>query len=278
MAGIPKKIIQFFKILILRIIKNDIFGTSAQMSYYLIMAFFPFVIFLITTFSYSNLFENTLPDFLERMLPQDSYSFSMNIIDELLAARSGSLLSISMLSTIFFASKGTHAVILGINRSFLVTETRGFLKKNLISFTFTIVFALSINFLFIFIIMGKTITETVTSLLKIEFLNAQLWSLIRLGISLGFIFLVISSVYIFFPNLRPRLRFSEVFWGSLFATSFWLISSYFFAYYVNNFSNYKLIYGNIKGIIVLLSLLFLSSAILLIGAEINALLKTMNNR
>ena len=159
MAKFIKKVFQFTKLLIMRILKNDIPGTSAQMSYYLVMAFFPFIIFLITMLSYSNLFEYSLPDFLGRILPEDSAGFLINIINELLSARSGSLLSVSMLSTIFFASKGINAIISGVNRSFLVTENRGFFKKTAISFIFTILFALSINFLFIFIIMGQVITQ-----------------------------------------------------------------------------------------------------------------------
>lgn len=278
MGKVAAKFIQFLKLLVLRIIKNDIPGTSAQMSYYLVMAFFPFIIFLITTLSYSNLFEYSLPDFLARIMPENTADFLINIIDELLEARSGSLLSVSMLTTIFFASKGVNAIIIGINRSFLVTENRGFFKKTAISFIFTILFAFSINFLFIFIIMGQVITELVVNFLGITDFSAQLWGLIRIGITLGFIFLVISFVYIYFPNLKPRLKTKDVILGSIFSTLFWLISSFLFSFYVNNFSNYTLIYGSIAGIIVFLLWLFISSIILLTGAEINALLKTMNNR
>lgn len=278
MGKVAAKFIQFLKLLVLRIIKNDIPGTSAQMSYYLVMAFFPFIIFLITTLSYSNLFEYSLPDFLARIMPENTADFLINIIDELLEARSGSLLSVSMLTTIFFASKGVNAIIIGINRSFLVTENRGFFKKTAISFIFTILFAFSINFLFIFIIMGQVITELVVNFLGITDFSAQLWGLIRIGITLSFIFLVISFVYIYFPNLKPRLKIKDVIWGSIFSTLFWLISSFLFSFYVNNFSNYTLIYGSIAGIIVFLLWLFISSIILLTGAEINALLKTMNNR
>ncbi len=220
MGKMITKFVQFIKLLILRIIKNDIPGTSAQMSYYLVMAFFPFIIFLITTLSYSNLFEYSLPDFLARILPANTANFLIDIIDELLQARSGSLLSVSMLSTIFFASKGVNAIILGINRSFLVTENRGFIKKTAISFIFTILFALSINFLFIFIIMGQVITQFIVDILGITNFSAQLWSLIRVGITLGFIFLVVSFVYMYFPNLKPRLKLKDVIWGSMFSTAF----------------------------------------------------------
>ncbi len=126
--------------------------------------------------------------------------------------------------------------------------------------------------------MGQVITQLIVDILGITNFSAQLWSLIRVGITLEFIFLVVFFVYMYFPNLKPRLKLKDVIWGSMFSTAFWLISSFLFAFYVNNFSNYTLIYGSIAGIIVFLLWLFISSIILLTGAEINALLKTMNNR
>ena len=119
MTKIFNKTAQFIKLLTRRFIRNDIPGTSAQLSYYLIMAFFPFVIFLITTLSYSSLFEFSLPDLLTRILPSNSADFLILVINELLEARSGSLLSVSMITTIFFASKGVKGIIAGVNKSSL---------------------------------------------------------------------------------------------------------------------------------------------------------------
>lgn len=278
MKSLFEKTKKFLKLLLKRFITNDIPGTSAQLSYYLIIAFFPFVIFLITTFSYSTLFEFSLPDLLMSILPSNSADFIVEIIDELLAARSSSLISISMISTIFFASKGINAIIKGINKSFGVIESRGFFKKIALSFIFTILFALSINFLFIFVIMGQVLTQGIIAFLGISDFPVPFWDSLRIIITIVFIFFVISFIYIYFPNLKPRLKFKDVIFGSLFTTSFWLIGSFFFSFYVNNFSRYTLIYGSIAGIIVFLLWLFISSIILLTGAEINALLKIMNSR
>lgn len=273
-----KKIMQFGKVLVLRLLKHDVAGSSAQMSYYLIMAFFPFVIFLITTLSYTALFENILPETMEQMLPEETYLFLMGIVDELLASRSGSLLSISMFTTIFFASKGINAIIAGMNKSYLLSETRGFVKKNLLSVFFTLLLALAINLLFLLIIMGGVISRGLADLLDIPMIAGQIWILARLGLSLVFVFFVISTVYMYFPNLKKTPQLKEVWQGSLFATLGWIISSFAFAFYVENFSRYNIIYGSITGIIVLLLWLFLSSFILLTGAEINALRKTMEKR
>jgi membrane protein len=266
------------QVLVKRILANDVTGTAAQMSYYLVMAFFPFIIFLIASLSYSNVFEYSLPDLIQRVMPEDTAITLIKIIEEILTARSGSLASISMLSTIFFASKGVNAIVAGMNKSFQVTESRNFFKKTFLSVTFTILFVISINLLFVLIIMGRLITETLISFFGISNFPALLWSFLRISISLSFIFLVISFVYIYFPNLETKLKFKEVVPGSAFTTLFWIAGSFAFSFYVNNFSNYTLIYGSITGIIVFLLWLFISSIILLSGAEINALLKTMRSR
>jgi membrane protein len=60
--------------------------------------------------------------------------------------------------------------------------------------------------------------------------------------------------------------------GATFSTLGWLISSLGFAYYVNNFNNYSSVYGGIGGVIVLMLWLYITSIIILLGGEINALL------
>lgn len=64
--------------------------------------------------------------------------------------------------------------------------------------------------------------------------------------------------------------------GAVVATLGWLITSLGFSYYVNNFANYSRFYGSLGAIIILLTWLYLSSMIVLIGGEVNAILSKRN--
>jgi membrane protein len=60
--------------------------------------------------------------------------------------------------------------------------------------------------------------------------------------------------------------------GSVLATGTWLIATYAFGIYVQNFGNYQAVYGALGAIIVFLIWLYLSAYILLLGAELNQVL------
>ena len=57
-----------------------------------------------------------------------------------------------------------------------------------------------------------------------------------------------------------------------FCTVGWLIVSLGFSFYINNFSNYSKIYGGLGAVIVLMTWLYITSIILIIGGEINSVI------
>ena len=67
--------------------------------------------------------------------------------------------------------------------------------------------------------------------------------------------------------------------GVVLSTFLWIIVTYGYSFYVNNFSNYDVIYGSLGGVIVLITWLYLSSWTILAGSELNArLLYKKRNR
>ena len=56
----------------------------------------------------------------------------------------------------------------------------------------------------------------------------------------------------------------------------WLVVSIGFSVYVENFANYSVIYGTLGAVIVLLVWLYLTSFVLILGAEFNAALLHAN--
>ena len=58
--------------------------------------------------------------------------------------------------------------------------------------------------------------------------------------------------------------------GSAVATVLWIAASFGFSFYVSRFGSYEAMYGSLAAVIVLLLWLYLSSYVILLGAEINA--------
>ncbi|HEV2091782.1 MAG TPA: YihY/virulence factor BrkB family protein, partial [Rubrobacter sp.] len=80
--------------------------------------------------------------------------------------------------------------------------------------------------------------------------------------------LAVALIYWLFPNVGQPFRFITP--GAVIAVIVWILASLGFSFYVSNFSSYSATYGALASVIVLLLYFFISAAILLLGAEINA--------
>ena len=85
----------------------------------------------------------------------------------------------------------------------------------------------------------------------------------------AFVLLALAIVYRYAPD-RDNPKFRWVGLGSIVATLMWVIGSLAFSLYVSNFGSYGKTYGALAGVVVLLLWLWLTSLIILVGAEINS--------
>jgi membrane protein len=81
--------------------------------------------------------------------------------------------------------------------------------------------------------------------------------------------LAVGLIYWLFPNVSGQ-RFRFITPGAVIAVIVWILASLGFSYYVANFSSYSKTYGAMASVIVLLLYFFISTIILLFGAEINS--------
>jgi membrane protein len=249
---------------------DEVSAMGTQLTYYLILSFFPFLIFVIAVLSFTSITAEDAINKLTRVMPNLSIKIITDAFAEIEKSRSGSLLSIGLIATIWSASNGISAVMKSLNKAYDVEEKRPYWKVKGLSVIATIVMAVVIMASFILLIFGKFIGEAAYTLFHLPGKFETIWSIAQYFIPLIVITVVFILLYRYLPNLR--LKFKEVLPGAVFATLGWIISSVLFSFYVNNFGNYTKTYGSIGGIIVLLTWLYLSSVILILGGEINATL------
>lgn len=270
--------IKFFplmKQLFRRFSNDEVSALGAQMTYYLILAFFPFLIFIMTVISYTSVTSGDILSSLKPILAHDTYQLIEDFINGFLAADNITFLSIGMIGTIWASSSGVKAIIRGLNKAYNITEDRPFWKVRGISILFTIALGIIILISFATLIFGKMIGEQLFKLLHFPDNFDAVWNVVQYIIPLTVMFIVFEVVYCQIPN--RYLTYREVIPGSLVATFGWVIISIIFAFYVNNWGNYTKVYGSIGGIIILLIWLYISSIIILLGGEINATLSYLRN-
>ncbi|WP_426449891.1 YihY/virulence factor BrkB family protein [Paenibacillus sp. S-38] len=272
-AGKPvhkMKLRLFAESLYCRFQDDEVPAMGAQLTYYLILSFFPFLIFLIAVLSFTDLTAKDAIDSISQVLPDLSTQTIRDAFSEIQKSQSGSLLSIGLLATLWSASNGVSAVIKSLNKAYDAEEDRPFWKVKLISIAFTLVLAVVIVFAFVMLVFGRLIGETIYKFVHLPGSFDVIWGIAQYAIPLVTMIVVFMLLYSYVPNLR--LTFKEVLPGAVFATFGWVVTSLLFSFYVNNFGNYTKTYGSIGGIIVLLTWLYLSSIIIILGGEINATL------
>lgn len=260
---------KYIKQLIFRYKDDDLPSLSAQITYYLILALFPFLLFLINLISFTPLSNEILITNFNTFLPKESSILVKNVIMQTVQAKSRTLLFLGMIGSLWAASKGIIAITKGLNKAYDVEENRNFIKLNSIALISTIGITIMIILTFIMIVFGKPIGTYVFGLIGANSLFNIIWSFLRYGIPLTIMSITFYLIYVYVPN--RKLKFNNVIVGTIFTTIGWITTSVLFSFYVNNFANFEKVYGSLGGVIALISWLYISTLIILIGGELNSI-------
>ena len=267
-------VVKYVRLMMARYLGDDLSSMSAQISYYLILAFFPFLFFLINLVSFTPLPNRLLLVNLNAMLPQETASLLKTMVAETVQAKSGTLLILSMIASLWAASRGMSAIIRGLNHSYGVKESRHFLKLHLIALLSTIGLTMMVMLSFILIVLGRIIGSSIFGYLGAKTFFYSIWSLLRYGISFTLLLITFYLIYRYLPN--RKLKDSHVLPGTIFATVGWIGASLLFSFYVNNFGSYATVYGSLGGMFALIIWLYISTLIFLLGGAINAICSDTN--
>ncbi|MBU3161696.1 YihY/virulence factor BrkB family protein [Clostridium frigoris] len=258
------------KELLCRIIDDDITALAGQLAYDLLLSFFPFLLLLLTMLSYSDLKSTDILIYVQQIMPESTVNLIYTTIKNTASSSNNHLVSLSIVGIIWSGSSGFRAVIKGLNKAYDEEETRPYWKTIVISVLFMVSLAFAIIASVALVVFGQMIGRTIASSLNLSSDFILNWDIIRYLVSVGGMGITFAALYHFTPC--KRLTWREVIPGAVISTLCWLVASLGFAYYVNNFNNYSILYGGIGAVIVLMLWLYITSIIILLGGEINALL------
>ena len=148
---------KYIEQLIFRYKDDDLPSMSAQITYYLILAFFPFLLFLINLISFTPLSNDILVTNFNTFLPSGAGVLVKNVVVQTLQSKSTTLLLLGMIGSLWAASKGIAAITKGLNKAYDIDENRNFIKLNSISIISTIGVTIMIIFSFIMLVFGKSL-------------------------------------------------------------------------------------------------------------------------
>ena len=269
--GNNKSVLDTFLYLFIKVKRDDIFALASQLAYYLILSFFPFLIFLITLIGFSNLNNAEVLEGLQSILPTAVFELTASTISEVINSQNTGILGVSGVLAIWAAASAFRAVIKGVNKAYDVDEDRSFIKRSIIGIISVIALALTIICTLAMLVFGDLIGEFLNRFLPFEHLINFIWNILRYVIIIAMMIVVFAMIYKVAP--AKRIKFRSVLPGAIITTIGWLIASLAFSYYVNNFSNYSRLYGSLWAVFVLMTWLFMTSIVFILGVEINSVLE-----
>ena len=201
-------------------------------------------------------------------LPREAQPLIADQLNTVANAGNGALsigLVVSVLAALWSASTGTSNLMAAVNVAYDQQESRGFLKLRATALALTlgaIVFVLLTLFLL-------AVVPPLLQALQLGVVGTVLAQLLRWALLVGLVVAALAIVYRLAPD-RDAPKFAWTSPGAFTATLLWVLGSVGFSLYVNNFGSYNKTYGALAGVIVFLLWLYLTSYIVLLGAEINA--------
>lgn len=248
---------------------------AAAQAYYYLLAIVPLLILLLAILPYLQIEPQRVMDFMGTILPGEVASTFEEQIVSVVTTPSGGLLTFGILGTLWSASNAVSAFIKATNEAYDVEETRSFFAQKGIAILLTLFMLVAVIIALVLPIFGGAIIDMISSFMNLPSQTEIIFQVLRWVISIAVMSIVLAIMYKIAPN--KHFPFKEVIIGALIATILWQLVSLAFSFYVANFGSYSATYGSLGGLIVLILWFFLTGLILVIGAEINAIIHRHKN-
>ncbi len=253
-----------------------LYDRASAISFNLIMALpagFLFLFSIIPYFPKAFKVKKQILSVFKDIAPNSStYKFIMEIINDLLSQHVG-IFSFGFLLLLFYASNAMTGIIRSFDKSIMQNKPF-FLHQRMRAIRLTIILILLV-FASLLVLIGQ---DQLTRLLREVFEIKRktiipYWNSVRWAIIILLLFFGNAFIYKYAPLIKERWPLNSP--GALLSTLLMLITTLGFSYWVNNFSSYSKIYGSIGTVLVVMTLIYLNSLILLIGFELNVSIEVL---
>jgi membrane protein len=252
--------------------EDDMLSYAAALAYYVFLALFPFSILLLALLGFlgiPGLFDWLLNQ-AEAALPTQAMGLVEEVIGQIRSQAQGWLLLLGIVVGLWSAPSTVWLLMVALNAAYGVEETRSIWKQLLLSVTYTLGLAVLITLATALMMISPQAVMWLADEIGIGTLFVGLWTWLRWPVTALLLMLVVAVVYYVVPNVDEPFRFVSP--GAVLCVVGWIAASLGFSYYASNFASYGAVYGSLSAVIVLLLELFISASVLLLGAEVNAVI------
>lgn len=256
------------------IVRGTFSPRASSIAYSFFVALFPFLLFILNLIPYIPIegFQTRFLIFIEQHLPPQTADLFYPVIADIAVNPRGGLLSFVIILSILLAANGVNAIFSAFEYSFHVTINRNFFKQYGISLMVSLFLASLLVFTVAVILYGEYIINDLKG--RAYLTNDLFWiSILQVTVFVVMIYIVIATLYYFGTKEGKISKFFSL--GAFVTTLLFMLTTYLFGVYINNFSTYNELYGSLGALLIMLLYIWINSNLLLLGFELNLSLQRL---
>ena len=261
------KPLAFIRDLIDRYYAHDVARDGAALTYYLLFAIFPLLVFVSTLVGLMDLdIEETLTA-MSRILPEQVLGIVGSYLEYVSTSPSRQLLVFSLIFSVWFPLRATSCLMHSVRKAYGISQPASMIGGTLRNFFFTLWLIVTIAASIVLTTVGRRALAFAAKFVRLPDSFIDLWGSLRFVLLGVVMLLVLVPLNMVAQGRRCPLR--EVVPGVLLSMAAWLALSLAFSYYVEQVAHYSELYGSIATIVVVLLWLYMTGQVLIMGAEYN---------
>ena len=254
---------------ILGIIEGAVTYRASAIAYSFFVAIFPFLLFILNLIPYVPLenFQHDFWIFIDGLLPPGTHDFFADIFFDIANKKRVGLLSSVFALSIFLMTNGVNAIFGGFEYSYHTKIVRNVFKQYFIALGVALLLAFILLFSVAFYLFVEVYVVDYFSSINMSYTSELIVRWGKIVFLIIIMYFVTSTLYYFGTSEGKYSRFFST--GSFFTTLLFVLTTYLFGIYIENFSKYNQLYGSIGALLIFMFYIWLNSIIVLLGFELN---------
>lgn len=260
--------------------EDHVSAFSAQAAFFMLLSVFPMLMILLNLTRYMPFSQEDVISLIANIMPREFVQYVTSIVTDLYSKSKATLLSVSVVFTLWSAAKGMQAIANGLDSVYECEEYLGYFRWRLIAVMYTIFFIALLVVTLCLFVFGNAIYHGLVGIFPHLENIAGLIIGIRSVVGVVLLFVFFLLLYTYLPDnkgikVRKKMQRKprQQVYGAAFSAGAWILLSYAFSVYIDNFSNFSYMYGSLTTIMLAMLWLYLCMYIIFIGGEINVYLK-----
>lgn len=247
---------------------------ASHACFFLVLALFPMLVLFMSLLRYTGLEVRNLIEILQGVIPEALLPAAKKLIVSTYQSTSGTVVSISVLTAIWSASRGIQGLHTGLNSIYGVEENRGYFRTRFMSMLYTVLFLLVLLLTLVLHVFGTSVLQWLSAG------QSPVMDLLAGVVDFRFFLLLavqtalFTAMFMVLPNKRNK--FMDSLPGALMASCGWLIFSNLYSVYVERFAGLSNIYGSVYAVALSMLWLYFCISIVFYGGALNAWLIRKN--